>query len=126
QDGRSGRIAVPARARGRLLPPRAGRGHGDLCRLDGDVGGVREGLRSGAVELAMWDAFGKACGQPLHRLLGGTCRTSIEIAAYVFSNDAAKVAASARDFRQRGFTTVKLKIGYDEASDIALTRAVRD
>jgi L-alanine-DL-glutamate epimerase-like enolase superfamily enzyme len=79
-----------------------------------------------AVEMAMWDAFGKACGQPLHRLWGGTWRTRIEIAAYVFSNDPAKVAASARDFLDRGFTTFKLKIGYDEGSDIALTRAVRE
>jgi L-alanine-DL-glutamate epimerase-like enolase superfamily enzyme len=79
-----------------------------------------------AVEMAMWDAFGKACGQPLHRLWGGTWRTKIEIAAYVFSNDPDKVAASARDFQDRGFTTFKLKIGYDEASDITLTRAVRN
>ena len=79
-----------------------------------------------AVEMAMWDAFGKACGQPLFRLWGGSWRTSIEIAAYVFSNDTKRVAASARDFRERGFTTFKLKIGYDEASDIALTCSVRE
>ena len=27
-----------------------------------------------AVEMAMWDAFGKACGQPLYRLWGGLWR----------------------------------------------------
>jgi len=79
-----------------------------------------------AVEMAMWDAFGKACGQPLFRLWGGRWRERIEIAAYVFSNDPQKVAASARDFRERGFTTFKLKIGYDEASDVTLTRACRE
>ena len=79
-----------------------------------------------AVEMAMWDAFGKACGQPLHRLWGGTWRERIEIAAYVFSNDTKRVANDAAEFQRRGFTTFKLKIGYDEVSDIALTRAVRD
>ena len=79
-----------------------------------------------AVEMAMWDAFGKACGQPLHRLWGGTWRERIEVAAYVFSNDTKRVAEDAAEFQGRGFTTFKLKIGYDEASDIALTRAVRD
>jgi L-rhamnonate dehydratase len=79
-----------------------------------------------AVEMAMWDAFGKACGQPLHRLWGGTWRTSIEIAAYLFNTDPARVAEDAREFQRRGFTTFKLKIGYDEVSDITLTRAVRE
>jgi len=79
-----------------------------------------------AVEMAMWDAFGKACGQPLHRLWGGLWRDKVDIAAYVFSNVPAQVAADARAFRDRGFGTFKLKIGYDEATDISLTRAVRE
>jgi L-alanine-DL-glutamate epimerase-like enolase superfamily enzyme len=76
--------------------------------------------------MAMWDAFGKACGQPLHRLWGGLWRSKIGIAAYLFSNVAAEVARDARAFQDRGFTTFKLKIGYDEPSDVALTRAVRE
>lgn len=79
-----------------------------------------------AVEMAMWDAFGKACGQPLHRLWGGLWRNKVDIAAYIFSNVASQVADDSRAFRDRGFRTFKLKIGYDEPSDIALTRAVRE
>src|SRR5512145_1347472 len=29
------------------------------------------------VEIALWDLVGKACGQPLHRLLGGRCHSRI-------------------------------------------------
>jgi len=79
-----------------------------------------------AVEMAMWDAFGKVCGQPLHRLWGGRWRDSVEIAAYLFSSDPQRVAADARHYQERGFSTFKLKIGYDEATDVALTRAVRE
>ncbi len=79
-----------------------------------------------AVEMAMWDAFAKVCGQPLHRLWGGTWRTRIDISAYLFSSDPARVAADARDYQARGFRTFKLKIGYGEQADIALTRAVRE
>ena len=79
-----------------------------------------------AVEMAMWDAFGKACGQPLHRLWGGSWRKRIEICAYLLQSDPERCVADARDFQQRGYTTFKLKIGFDEPSDIALTRAVRE
>ncbi len=79
-----------------------------------------------AVEMAMWDAFGKACGQPLHRLWGGAWRDPISICAYLLQSDGDRCVADARDFQRRGYTSFKLKIGFDEASDIALTRAVRD
>ena len=79
-----------------------------------------------AVEMAMWDAFGKACGQPLYRLWGGRWRDRIEICAYLLESDPDKCVADAQDFNGRGYTTFKLKIGFDERSDLALTRAVRE
>jgi galactonate dehydratase len=27
-----------------------------------------------AVDIALWDLFGKVCGQPVHQMLGGLCR----------------------------------------------------
>jgi glucarate dehydratase len=78
-----------------------------------------------AVEMAMWDALGKHANQPLHRLWGGAYRTEIDFAAYLFINDPAKLADVAQEFAGRGYRSFKLKIGVDEKSDIALTRAVR-
>ena len=79
-----------------------------------------------AVEMAMWDAFGKACGQPLYRLWGGEWRTRIPLAAYLLQSDPAIVVEDARRYLDAGYETFKLKIGYDERSDVALTRAVRE
>ena len=78
-----------------------------------------------AVEMAMWDAFGKACGQPLFRLWGGKWRTRISLAAYLLQSDAAKLGNETHAYRDRGFESYKLKIGYDERSDIELSRLVR-
>jgi L-alanine-DL-glutamate epimerase-like enolase superfamily enzyme len=79
-----------------------------------------------AVEMAMWDAFGKACGQPLFRLWGGEWRTRIELSAYLLQSDPKVVVEDAHRYLEQGYETFKLKIGYDERSDIGLTRAVRD
>jgi L-rhamnonate dehydratase len=79
-----------------------------------------------AVEMAMWDAFGIACGQPLFRLWGGQWRTRIALAAYLLQSDPAKLAVDTHAYRERGYETYKLKIGYDERSDIELTRIVRE
>ncbi|WP_376094486.1 mandelate racemase/muconate lactonizing enzyme family protein [Roseomonas sp. CCTCC AB2023176] len=79
-----------------------------------------------AVEMAMWDAFGRACGQPLHRLWGGLWRDRAEMAAYILAADPAAAADAARAYLDRGHRSFKVKIGMSEATDIALVRAVRD
>jgi L-alanine-DL-glutamate epimerase-like enolase superfamily enzyme len=79
-----------------------------------------------AVEMAMWDAFGKACGQPLHRLWGGRWRERVALSAYLLQSDPKIVAEDARAYLAQGYETFKLKIGYDERSDIELTRIVRE
>ncbi len=79
-----------------------------------------------AVEMAMWDAFGKVCGQPLHRLWGGQWRSRIPLSAYLLQSDPVQVVADARAYREAGYETFKLKIGYDERSDVELTRLVRE
>jgi L-alanine-DL-glutamate epimerase-like enolase superfamily enzyme len=79
-----------------------------------------------AGEMAMWDALGKACGQPLFRLWGGEWRTTIDVCAYLLQSDPVQVVADAHAYLDRGYTTFKLKIGYDERSDVNLTRVVRE
>lgn len=79
-----------------------------------------------AMDMAMWDAFGKIAGKPLHELWGGLWRAEIEAAAYLFSADPAVLADRLRGFLDAGYTTFKVKIGFDAASDIALTKAARE
>jgi galactonate dehydratase len=49
------------------------------------------------VEIAMWDLIGKACGQPVYRLLGGRCHARLP----AYANGWYGGATSARDFAER-------------------------
>jgi len=50
-----------------------------------------------AVDIALWDIFGKVCNQPVHQMLGGLCRDKLRVyntcagTRYVRSNDIAYV-----------------------------------
>jgi len=79
-----------------------------------------------AVEMAFWDAFGKTCGQPLHRLWGGLWRERVETAGYILAARPQDAADAARRFRDDGHTSFKVKIGMSEQTDIALVAAVRE
>src|SRR3546814_4186894 len=32
-----------------------------------------------AIDIALWDLFGKVCGLPLHQMLGGLCRKKLRV-----------------------------------------------
>jgi muconate cycloisomerase len=78
------------------------------------------------VELALWDALGKALNQPVHRLIGGAVHESIGYFGFVQGDTAEEVAAHARDLAAQGFSVLYLKIGRSDDVDVANTRAVRD
>lgn len=79
-----------------------------------------------AMEMAMWDALGRTCGLPLHQMWGGAWRRRIAFAAYLFVADPQALCEEAQAFLERGYTSFKVKIGVDPASDIALVRTMRD
>ena len=63
-----------------------------------------------AIEQAMWDIVGKACGQPVYNLLGGPCREKIRVYANGWSDGAHtpdQLAQRACDVVNRGFTALK-------------------
>ena len=45
-----------------------------------------------AIDIALWDIFGKVCGQPVHQMLGGLCRDRLRIyntcAGYLYGSSA--------------------------------------
>ncbi|MEU6394876.1 glucarate dehydratase family protein [Streptomyces sp. NPDC046939] len=137
-------------------------GLADTVAVDGsrvshqvDVGGLRgvqtaDKLRLSVVsgfEVACLDALGKAVGLPVHALLGGKVRDSVEYSAYLFYKyathpedaggepddwgaalDPAGVVAQARLFHERyGFQSFKLKGGcFPPEEEIAAVRALAE
>lgn len=62
------------------------------------------------VEIALWDIVGKACGQPVYRLLGGRCRDRLPAYAngwYGGARTPADYADRARDVVARGYRAMK-------------------
>ncbi|WP_282083209.1 glucarate dehydratase family protein [Streptomyces tendae] len=129
----------------------------DSSRVSGqvDVGGLRgvqtaDKLRLSVVsgfEVACLDALGKALGLPVHALLGGKVRDTVEYSAYLFYKwadhpegvasekddwgaavDPAGVLAQARAFTERyGFTSFKLKGGvFPPDEEIAAVKALAE
>jgi mandelate racemase len=86
------------------------------------------GLALAGLDMAAWDALGKACGMPLVRLLGGEPRP---VRAYnscglgIIGSD--RAAAEAEELVAPGFTAIKVRLGYrDLQTDLAVVHAVRD
>ncbi|MCA9026683.1 MAG: mandelate racemase/muconate lactonizing enzyme family protein [Planctomycetaceae bacterium] len=79
-----------------------------------------------AVEMAMWDILGKACGQPLYRLLGGPVRKQIELACCMGIQPYDRAGEIARAFVEQGFTTLKTKAGRSPEEDLEMVRGIRD
>ncbi|MFJ6560937.1 glucarate dehydratase family protein [Streptomyces sp. NPDC091412] len=129
----------------------------DASRVENavDVGGLRgvqtaDKLRLSVLsgfEVACLDALGKALGLPVHALLGGKVRDSVEYSAYLFYKwaghpegvdcekddwgaalDPAGVVEQARGFTERhGFTSFKLKGGvFPPQEEIAAVRALAE
>lgn len=79
------------------------------------------------VDVALWDARGKALKQPVYRLLGGSRK---KIRAYAggvcmgFKPPPA-LLEEAQSFVDKGFTAIKLRMGDTVENDLARVRAVR-
>ena len=90
------------------------------------------------VEIACWDLIGKACNQPVYRLLGGRCYESIPAYAngwYGGARTPRDYAERARDVVARGYHAMKFDpfgvawkhVGAAEAEEaVAIVAAVRE
>ena len=83
------------------------------------------------VDIALWDIIGKACNQPIHRLIGGAFRSKVQAYAtgFYFKNfDRLNEEAveEALGYTSQGFKAIKMKIGLgNHKKDIARVAAVR-
>jgi L-alanine-DL-glutamate epimerase-like enolase superfamily enzyme len=70
-------------------------------------GGTVEHVISG-IDIALWDLFGKACGQPVSRLLGGNYRTRIKPYGSILFDEPARLRDTLQATVARGFKAIKL------------------
>ena len=83
------------------------------------------------IDIALWDIKGKHFGAPIHQLMGGPLRT--EVKAYATGtyrkrdgNPMDYIADEVARYKDEGFPSVKLKIGFEVDEDLALIAKVRD
>jgi len=83
-----------------------------------------------SLDIALWDAAGKAAGQPLYRLLGGFRDRAPTYASddLWYSHTLDQLAAAARRHRDKGFLAMKLRIGNEAtpAGEVGRVLAVRE
>jgi L-rhamnonate dehydratase len=82
------------------------------------------------IDMALWDILGKACGKPVHKLLGGSYCSDVRAYASMLMPDTAEEAREAvRRYVAEGFTAVKLgygPLGSDVRRDVALAAAAKE
>src|SRR5499425_1707157 len=92
-------------------------------------GGAVEHAISG-IDIALWDVFGKACGQPVSRLLGGRYRNRIKPYGSILFEEPPLLRERLQQTTARGFKAIKL--GWrpfgrrDRKYDELLIRTARD
>jgi L-alanine-DL-glutamate epimerase-like enolase superfamily enzyme len=77
------------------------------------------------IDMALWDLCGRACGQPLWRLLGGLQQPEATYFYYLTRDDEQSLASQAAEGLAAGFDVYYLKVGLDDAEDLAAVAEVR-
>ena len=78
------------------------------------------------IDMALWDICGRTCGQPLWRLLGGVQEREATYFYYLARGPRESLAAQVAEGRAAGFEVFYLKVGLDDAEDLAMVAATRD
>jgi D-galactarolactone cycloisomerase len=85
------------------------------------------GPKPWAIEIALWDLIGRACGQPIYRLLGGSQDRVKVYVSTVQLKSPDEHAEDARNFFAQGFRAIKLRAHrLDPKEDLKVVKAVRD
>ncbi|MBU0927505.1 MAG: dipeptide epimerase [Spirochaetes bacterium] len=94
-----------------------------MARIDASV--VHNTSAKAAVDIAVYDLFGRSCGVPLYKLWGGY-RKEIVTDITISANDSERMARDAAEAVGLGYRTLKLKLGKDPAQDVARMKAIRE
>ena len=94
----------------------------------GRLGAVMHAMSG--VDMALWDILGKACGKPVHKLLGGSFCTDVRAyASMLMPETADEVRELVSRYAGQGFTAMKFgygPLGRDVRRDIALAAAAKE
>jgi muconate cycloisomerase len=110
-----------------LAPELIGEEVSQIERINEKMGRRARGnlFAKAAVEMACYDAFGKAVGQPVYNLLGGLYRDRIPLSWSLASGDAGYEIEEAEKKIERGHFIFKIKMGELEiAKDIERIRRI--
>lgn len=81
---------------------------------------------SACVDIALWDLIGKACGQPLHKLWGGTKEKVPAYASLIQLSTPDERARLAGELASQGWQAIKLRLHHPTLKeDIRTVEAVR-
>src|SRR5450631_439912 len=73
-----------------------------------------------AVDIALWDIFGKSAKQPVYRLLGGRTKSRIPVyASRLYSVELGELAGEASRYKKEGYKAMKLRFGWGPADGAA-------
>lgn len=91
------------------------------------------GRKGGAIkiisglEIALWDIIGKALNRPVYDLLGGIVRDRIRVYASAgMSNEESELIEEILEYKEQGYTAMKMRIGGDPRGDVEKVRKVRE
>ena len=76
-----------------------------------------------ALDMACWDIFGKAVGQPVYNLLGGKLSEKIKLFKVVSRQDPDAMVKKIRAYQDQGFTQFQMKVG--AVADVDIERIHR-
>lgn len=81
-----------------------------------------------AIDIALWDLTGKACGVPVHTLLGGLQTGDLPLYHSITCIAPQEMARIAREAIAGGMTQIQVKLGADDdwQADVARLRLVRE
>ncbi len=112
-----------------LVPALLGQDPRELDRLNRLMDLVLPGhlYAKSALDVACWDLFGQATGQPLSALLGGCeSEAGAPIASSISTGQPPEMLAEIQRYRDRGYFAHSAKVGGDAALDVARIRYLEE
>lgn len=86
---------------------------------------VKNSSAKAAVDMALWDLYGQLYKIPVYKLMGGA-RKTITTDITISVNPPEEMARDALVALERGYDTLKIKVGIDPTLDVARLTAVRE